>query len=279
MRDLKNTDYSYLELLNSELSNTDFDNKFEKYSNNQNYFIKVMEVDSKIVAAGSLLIKPKFIRNMNFFGIIMNVVGEDKFTIKIMERLIQLARDNNCCLIDIKLNKSESHLSEILKLKDTKLSITSGLTWENRQVIDDKTRLLELDDYDKDFLNVMRDMYHVRKIDKNAFKKHFEMYKKTPDYFIFVKELNNKILATGSIQIVDNFKSLKRVAIMDDVIVHRDYRLQNFSRLIIEELNDITKKNNCFEFMGKIRSTKMDYWLNVIPSTKLTGENHYMKVL
>ena len=40
----------------------------------------------------------------------------------------------------------------------------------------------------------MRDMYHVRKIDKNAFKKHFEMYTKTPDYFIFVKELNNKLV-------------------------------------------------------------------------------------
>ncbi|VVU94479.1 hypothetical protein CPAV1605_201 [seawater metagenome] len=279
MRDLKATDYSYLELLNSELSIPEFESQFTKYSKNNNYFIKVIEKDNKIIAAGSLLIKPRFLKSMKYSGWITNVYGEDKFIKEIVNKLIENGKEMDCYLLDIILPNNSKSNADSLNLNNTNLKPFYASTWNEREVYDDKTRLLEIDDYEKDFLDVMRNMYHVKDIQKKEFITHYQEYDKIKDYFIFIKELEGKIRATGSIYIYDDFFSLKRKGILEDIIVDHDYRLQNFSKLIIEELNLIAKKNNCYQFVGKIRKNKMDYCMNVFPTTEILDLDHYIKFL
>ncbi len=278
-RDLKDTDYQYLELFNSELSKQQFIQQYNKYNNDKNYYIKVLEENGKIIAGGSFIIKPKFVRDLKFEGYIFDLIGEQQYINQLLTLFLNLSSKLDCYTVDIDQKKLDVKIMEELKIKHTSLSNTTGkVSSENNNHLN--LRLLEKNDFEKGFLDIMRGMYIVDKnINKDKYNLIYNHYKNNDNYFIVIKEDENKKLAgTGSILILDRIWNQQRVAIMDDIIVKKEFRKNNYSREIVSYLNYLSIENNCFNFKGKVRPDKLELWKKLIPSTQETGPN-YVKYL
>ncbi|VVU94889.1 hypothetical protein CPAV1605_614 [seawater metagenome] len=278
LRDLKRTDTDYLNLFNSKLSKEEFYIEFDKYNKNNNYYIKVYEEEGKIKAVGSFLLKSKFIRHLGYEGLIFDLNGKNEYTQVILDHFIKFSLEKGCYFLDIKKNNLDENIKQKFDIKETKLSSTIG------EVLLDKMntnniRLLEVEDFNKGFLNVMAGMYIINKeIEYNEFNLFFKNYQEHENYFIIVKEMEDKeIIGTGSILIVDRLWKKEKVAIMDDIIVKKEFRNQNYSKEIVSFLNYLSYDNDCHHFMGKVRSDKLEFWKKLIPSTKVVGP-HYFKV-
>ena len=65
---------------------------------------------------------------------------------------------------------------------------------------------------------------------------------------IWVIELNNRLIATGTIFYEYNFiNNICKLAHIEDICVHTDYRGQNYGHILIKYLVDEVKKNDCYK--------------------------------
>lgn len=108
IRDLRESDLSngFLETLQSlttvgEINPEKVKERFREIDLDSNYFIRVAEIDGKIVGATTLIIELKFIHNLGKVGHIEDVVTDKKFQgkgigKKIIHSLLQEAKNRGC---------------------------------------------------------------------------------------------------------------------------------------------------------------------------------------
>ena len=105
IRYINTRDYhkQYIKLLN-QLSETNFTydqfEEFIKYKTN-NLHIKVIEIDDKIIATGTLVVENKLIHGINKTGHIEDIIVDKEYRKKgygmiIIKHLIELAKEINC---------------------------------------------------------------------------------------------------------------------------------------------------------------------------------------
>ena len=107
-----------------------------------------------------------------------------------------------------------------------------------------KIRILNKDDYDQyfDLINIFRET--------NFTKEDFinNLLKINNDSNIWVIELNNQLIATGTILYEYKFiHNISKIAHIEDICVDNNYRGKNYGKILVNYLIDEAEKENCYK--------------------------------
>jgi len=76
----------------------------------------------------------------------------------------------------------------------------------------------------------------------------YERFFQYPNYFLYVSKIEEKIIGTFALLIMDNLAHKgKPSAVVEDVVVDIGYRSQGIGRLMIEYAIDICKQYGCYK--------------------------------
>ena len=113
---------------------------------------------------------------------------------------------------------------------------------------DYKIRKLQIDDYDKEYLNLLSQLTTVGTINKTEFIKRFNELPKNHKLFIIEKESNGDIVAIGSLIIEFKFiHECGKVGHIEDIVVNENYRKRDLGKMIINYLTNLSKKLGCYK--------------------------------
>lgn len=108
------------------------------------------------------------------------------------------------------------------------------------------TRALEIDDYDKGYLSLLEQLTHVGNISKKDFEKSFQNMNTN----IFVVELDNKIIASGTLFIERKFiHELSSVGHIEDIVVDSNHRDKKLGKKIMQHLINFANLHNCYKII------------------------------
>jgi GNAT superfamily N-acetyltransferase len=106
-----------------------------------------------------------------------------------------------------------------------------------------------------DLLNILElyadsDIDNGKKLDINAAKKLFDKILKYPNYNVYVAIHDDEIIGTFELLIMDNLAHLGAPsAIVEDVVVHKDYRGQSVGKQMMLFAMDESKKAGCYKMV------------------------------
>jgi glucosamine-phosphate N-acetyltransferase len=109
-----------------------------------------------------------------------------------------------------------------------------------------KIRPLNNDDYEQYFelINIFRETYFT----KEDFINNLIKINNNSNSTIYVIELNNKLIATGTILYEYKFiHNISKIAHIEDICVHNDYRSKNYGKILICYLIDEAHKEKCYK--------------------------------
>jgi len=107
-----------------------------------------------------------------------------------------------------------------------------------------KIRILNKDDYSQyfDLINIFRKTYFTKEDFLN------NLLKINNNSNIWVIELNNKLIATGTLLYEYKFiHNISKIAHIEDICVDNNYRGKNYGKNLMNHLIDEAKKENCYK--------------------------------
>lgn len=114
-------------------------------------------------------------------------------------------------------------------------------------------------DYGKEILNLLSQLTSTPTISYQNFLTF--LHNIPNNQHIFVIEENNKIIAYGSIiieyKIIHN---LGKVAHMEDIVVHNDYRKKGVGKIMVEHLVDFSRKNGCYKIIASCNDKNISFY-------------------
>jgi glucosamine-phosphate N-acetyltransferase len=111
-----------------------------------------------------------------------------------------------------------------------------------------KLRYLEIEDYNNGYMELLKQLTNVTDITFERFKSNF--YELNNNTFIIVGVINNKIVATGTIIIKNNFyHNCRNTGFIEDIVVCKNYRKKGYSSIIINKLKELATKNDCYKII------------------------------
>lgn len=130
-----------LSVITSDITYDDFKDKWLQISNNIYHQIYVIEIDNKIVASGTILVEPKFIRNSKFAGHIEDIVVDEKYRGRglskiIMNKLLEVAKEFECYRVT--LNCQESKLDLYKKFGFSNKSLGMRVDIRDDKILENK---------------------------------------------------------------------------------------------------------------------------------------------
>jgi len=118
-------------------------------------------------------------------------------------------------------------------------------------------RLLEKADYDKNYLELLKQLTTVGDISK-------EKYEMTIDKMgaeVWVIEFEGKIIASVSLLLEQKIiHECGIVGHLEDVVVDRDYRKYGLGKFIIERIIKIAKERGCYKLIGDCKSELLGFY-------------------
>ena len=94
------------------------------------------------------------------------------------------------------------------------------------------------------------DIDNGKKLDINAAKKQFDKILTYPNYNVYVAIHDDEIIGTFELLIMDNLAHLGAPsAIVEDVVVHKDYRGQSVGKQMMRFAMDESKKAGCYKMV------------------------------
>ena len=107
-------------------------------------------------------------------------------------------------------------------------------------------RKLEKNDYNKGYLNLLKQLTNTSDISFKKFCNHFDNINSN----IFVIENNNSIIASGSLLIEKKFiHNMSSVGHVEDVVVNKNYRGMNLGKKIVEYLVNFAREEGCYKII------------------------------
>ena len=123
-------------------------------------------------------------------------------------------------------------------------------------------RLLELDDYQKGFLQLLTQLTKVGNSSFIEFKKQFLAI--NSHIYVIEDTTTKQIIATGSIFIEKKFiHNNKSVGHIEDIVVDTHYRNSKLGTKIILFLIDIAKKNNCYKIILNCHKKLLNFYKKI----------------
>lgn len=113
-----------------------------------------------------------------------------------------------------------------------------------------ETRVLEVDDYKRGFLDLLGQLTTIGNISEINFMRRVEDISNDPNHIILVKVDKNrdKIIASGTIFIEKKFiHELGYVGHIEDIVVDNKYRRKGFGKEIVESLVEFSKNIGCYK--------------------------------
>jgi glucosamine-phosphate N-acetyltransferase len=118
-------------------------------------------------------------------------------------------------------------------------------------------RKLELNDYDKGFLELLDQLSDTPKISKEEFENHL----KDVNSNIFVIEKDNVIVASGSLLIEKKIiHSGGKVGHMEDIVVHKSNRGEKLGQIIVEHLIKFAKDEGCYKIIADCKDELLKFY-------------------
>ena len=111
-------------------------------------------------------------------------------------------------------------------------------------------RKLELEDYNKGLEELLNFLHVNNNLDKEKFIKFYNELELNNNSLILVKEIDNKIVAIGTLlfdnKLIHNFGV---AAYIQDIIVHKNYRGRGYGREIIDYLKNEAINRKCYKIL------------------------------
>jgi len=107
-----------------------------------------------------------------------------------------------------------------------------------------KIRILNKDDYSQyfDLINIFRKTFFTEEEFIN------NLLKINNNSNIWVIELNNKLIATGTLLYEYKFiHNISKIAHIEDICVNNNYRGKNYGKILVNYLINEAKKENCYK--------------------------------
>ncbi len=118
-------------------------------------------------------------------------------------------------------------------------------------------RRLEKADYDKNYLELLKQLTTVGDISKEKYEKAFDKMGAE----VWVVEFEGKIIASVSLLLEQKIiHECGIVGHLEDVVVDRDYRKYGLGKFIIERIIKIAKERGCYKLIGDCKSELLGFY-------------------
>jgi glucosamine-phosphate N-acetyltransferase len=110
--------------------------------------------------------------------------------------------------------------------------------------MDIKIRILNENDYEEYFklINIFRETFFTKEDFIN------NLFKINNNSNIWVIELNNKLIGTGTILYEYKFiHNISKIAHIEDICIDNNYRGKNYGKFLMNHLIDVAMKENCYK--------------------------------
>ncbi|KAI6242683.1 BLOC-1-related complex subunit 5 [Aphelenchoides fujianensis] len=112
-------------------------------------------------------------------------------------------------------------------------------------------RPLQLGDYEKHYLELLRDLTEAPEVSKETWRRQFERMVVQPHaYFVIVVEDVQKKRIAASITLLLEWKFIRSAAVrgrIEDVVVHHDYRSKGFAKRLFEIAVELAKRKDVYK--------------------------------
>ena len=118
-------------------------------------------------------------------------------------------------------------------------------------------RRLEKADYDKNYLELLKQLTTVGDISKEKYETTFDKMGAE----VWVVEFEEKIIASVSLLLEQKvIHECGIVGHLEDVVVHRDYRKYGLGKFIIERIIKIARERGCYKLIGDCKSELLGFY-------------------
>lgn len=120
-------------------------------------------------------------------------------------------------------------------------------------------RKLEIDDYDKNYVNLLNQLSDGTVIDKKEF---MEIFPKLPHNIYVIENLiTNNIIATGTLVIEQKIiHNGGKVGHIEDIVIDENHRENGYGKIIINKLIKVAKDNNCYKVLLNCTNDLVSYY-------------------
>jgi len=134
---------------------------------------------------------------------------------------------------------------------------------ENKNYI---ARYLELNDYNKDYCNLLEQLTTINNITYDMFNKQFINIDTNENHYIIVIEdlQKKKIIGSGTLLIENKFiHNCKNVGHIEDIVINKQYRNNKLGGKLIKILVNIATKNNCYKVILNCSNNLITYYKKI----------------
>ncbi len=118
-------------------------------------------------------------------------------------------------------------------------------------------RRLEKEDYDKNYLELLKQLTTVGDISKEKYEATFDKIGAE----VWVVEFEGKIIASVSLLLEQKvIHECGIVGHLEDVVVDRDYRKYGLGKFIIERIIKIARERGCYKLIGDCKSELLGFY-------------------
>jgi len=124
-------------------------------------------------------------------------------------------------------------------------------------------RSLELEDFNKGYIDLLKQLTHVGDISYDSYKFFYENL--NDNHIILVIEKDNKIVSTGTALIETKLiHNSGKVGHIEDIVTHKDYRGNGYAKKIINKLKKYITQQDCYKvILNCSHENKLYYEKNV----------------
>ena len=118
-------------------------------------------------------------------------------------------------------------------------------------------RRLEKGDYDKNYLELLKQLTVIGDISKEKYEATFDKIGAE----VWVVEFEGKIIASVSLLLEQKvIHECGIVGHLEDVVVDRDYRKYGMGKFIIERIIKIARERGCYKLIGDCKSELLGFY-------------------
>ncbi len=118
-------------------------------------------------------------------------------------------------------------------------------------------RRLEKEDYDKNYLELLKQLTAVGDISREKYETAFDKMGAQ----VWVVEFEGKIIASVSLLLEQKIiHECGIVGHLEDVVVDRDYRKYGLGKFIIERIIKIARERGCYKLIGDCKSELLGFY-------------------
>mmetsp|Transcript_27472 Transcript_27472/g.33534 ORF Transcript_27472/g.33534 Transcript_27472/m.33534 type:complete len:197 (-) Transcript_27472:108-698(-) len=125
-------------------------------------------------------------------------------------------------------------------------------------------RELELNDFNKEYINLLSQLTVVGNISKDMFINIYNKIKSYKKIFVIEDTINKLIIGSGSVIIEHKFiRNGSCVAHIEDIVTHKKYRKQGLGRIIVNKCVQYAKELKCYKVILDCKQENMAFYTKV----------------